>query len=615
MPLAKIQFQPGVNQEVSRYALEGGWYEADKVRFRAGFPEKIGGWARISTNTYDGICRGLFEWATLGSATYRAIGTHTHLYVEQGGQYFDITPVDVTNTLSTDPISVVASSDIVTITDANLNSLTSVGSRVIISGATAVSGITLDGEYTVVEVLTSTTFTVQAQTTAGATATGGGSSVQVDYLLTNGNDLQTSVTGWAAGAWSNGTWSYTVGGAPIRLWSFSNFGEDLIAAVRRDKIYYWSPSWGTNTRAVGLDTLGGASDTPLVNTHTLVSDTSRFMLVFGTNPFDNTSLYDRMLVRWSSQESLVDWTPSAVNQAGDIRLSYGTYISTAIQARQEVLVWTDQALYSMQYIGPPAVWSLNLISNNISIMSSNCATYVEGRAYWMGVDKFYTYDGSVKPMSSTLRKYVFSDINLAQREQCFVGVNEAFGEIWWFYPSKDSTEIDRYVIYNYLDNTWAPGTMGRTAWASNSANEYPIAATYINNVVQHEFGVDDNSGGITQPIASYIRSGEFDLEDGNNFMFVSRILPDIRFDGSTTDNPEIVMGMAPLQNPGAGYTNPLSTSSEHERMVTRTVDTYTGQINIRIRGRHAVFEISSDNVGVQWQLGIPRMDVRPDGKR
>lgn len=619
MPLQKLQLKPGVDRESTRYAAEGGWYEADKVRFRNGYPEKIGGWKQKSTSFFQGVCRSLMEWSTLGSAPYTAVGTHTHLQVERGGTYYDITPVVDSRTLGTDPIATVNASSIVTITDTSLNSAFKAGDRVIITGATAVGGVTLNGEYTIVEIVDVSTFTVDSLVTAGATATGGGATVLAEYLLPIGNDVQVNQYGWDAGTWSDGNWSNTSGGDPIRMWDYSAFGENLIAAVRGGGIYYWQPSDGTGVRATDIRDLPGSTNAPVVATHTLVSDVSRFVIVFGTNPFDNESQYDRMLIRWSAQESVIDWLPSATNQAGDIRLSTGAYIVTAVQSRQEILVWTDQALYSMQYIGPPAVWSTQLLSDNISIASNNSAIYVEGQVFWMGTDKFYTYDGSTKPLNSRLRKHVFDDINLDQREQFFVGLNEAFNEVWWFYCSDGSEVIDRYVIYNYVDQTWSMGTMSRTAWDNATINGYPIAATYSNNIVEHENGVDDQETTTAQPITAFARSAEFDLEDGDHFMFISRMIPDVRFDGSTAANPSVNMSMSALKNSGSGYNVPLSESSTHAGQVTRTVggtvEQFTQQLNIRIRGRQAMFEVSSNGLGVQWQLGAVRFDMRPDGRR
>jgi hypothetical protein len=404
----------------------------------------------------------------------------------------------------------------------------------------------------------------------------------------------------------------------LRLWSQFNFGEDLVFGPRGGAIYYWDASSGTNTRAINLTAIGGASDVPTVQNTILVSDVSRFVLAFGCNELGETA-QDPMLIRWSDQENAADWTPAATNQAGGLRLSRGSEIITALQSRQEILVFTDNAVYALQYLGPPAVWGATLLGDNTSIVSQNAATIASGVTFWMGVDKFYKYDGRVQTLRCDLRQHVFADINKDQYQQVFAGTNEGFNEVWWFYCSADSIAIDQYVIYNYLEDIWYYGSMGRTAWLDSGLRDYPIAATYLNNIVNHESGVDDNSTAMPAPITATITSAEFDLDDGHNFMFLYRVLPDITFRGSEAESPTARMYMQPLKNSGSGYTTPPSVGGENNRPITRTavlpVEEFTGQIFTRVRARQMSVTVESDGLGVTWQLGAPRLDLRPDGRR
>ena len=363
-------------------------------------------------------------------------------------------------------------------------------------------------------------------------------------------------------------------------------------------------------------------DVPRYQNWLLVSDASRFTIVFGTNDTGDTVL-DPMLVRWSDQEDPLQWTPLITNQAGSVRLSHGSRIVTAIQSRQEIVVWTDSTLYSLQYLGPPYVWSSQLLADNISIVGPNASAIASGAVYWMGVDKFYKYDGQTQTLRCDLREYIFSDINQGQYEQVFASTNEGFNEVWWFYCSADSPTIDKYVVYNYGEDIWYYGLMARTAWLDSGLRNYPIAATYqsatTGNLVNQEQGVDDNATATTLPIEAYISSSQFDIGDGHNFGFVWRILPDITFRGSTAASPQATMYLMPLQNSGSGYNNPSSVGGSDNGVVTRTavipVEQFTGQINTRVRGRQMAFKIASTAAGVTWQLGAPRMDIRPDGRR
>lgn len=614
MPLQKILFKPGVNREQTRYSTEGGWYESDKVRFRQGLPEKIGGWQRISTATFQGVCRSLWNWVTLGSVNLLGMGTNLKFYLEEGAAYNDITPLRATVAL-TDPFATVSGSPIVTVTDAAGGYLD--GDFVTFSGATAVGGLTIDGEYQITYT-TGITYTITAASNATSTATGGGS-VSAAYQINVGAAYAIPMTGWGAGTWGGGVWGTgLVSAESIRLWSQQNFGEDLIFGPRNGPIYYWDATGGVSTRGVLLSSLGGASDVPIQQSLILVSDINRFVFCFGTNDI-GTATVDPMLVRWSDQENAVNWTPAATNQAGSLRLSRGTEIVAASQARQEVLVWTNSSLYSLQYVGAPAVWSAQLVGENISVASQNCVAYANGVAYWMGKDKFYKYDGRTQPLRCDLRRFIFTDFNLEQYDQVFAGTNESFHEIWWFYCSSNVTDIDRYVVYNYVEDAWYYGTMARTAWLDSGLRDNPLAATYSYNLVNHEQGNDDNETATTQPINAYISSSQFDLDDGHKFMFIWRALPDMNFTGSDTGSPSATMSFLPLANSGSGYNSPTSQGGVNNGAITRSstvpVEEYTEQLNIRVRGRQLAVKIESTGTGVAWQLGTPRLDMRPDGRR
>ena len=713
MPIKKLILKAGVNRENTRYTNENGWYESEKIRFRQGTPEKIGGWQRISANTFVGVCRSLWNWVTLTGANLLGVGTSSRFYLEATGIYYDITPIATTIALGANPFATVNTTNAVTVTDIGFNP--QVGDFVIFSGVATFNGVTISGEYEVKTVPTNTTYTITSATTATGTGSGGGSVAFASYILHLGAATNVSFGGWGSNVWSSSNWGGIgyASTATLAIWSQWNFGQDLVFGPKQGKLYYWNASTavalatpttvtisnatpavvtltantstpiisgtavmfqttgalplplapytvyyatyvtattfklsssyanyvagtfintstagsGTHSlspRGIAVTDLAGASSVPIQQNIILVSDTSRFTFCFGANPYGSTT-YDPMTIRWSDQESVVEWAPAATNQAGEIRLSHGSSIVSVLQSRQEILTWTDAAVYSLQYLGPPSVWSSQLLSDNISIASMNAASYASGVAYWMGQDKFYKYDGRVQTLRCDLRQYIYSDINRTQFDQVFSGTNEGFNEVWWFYCSQDSTTIDKYVIYNYVEDLWYYGTMARTAWLDTALRNYPIAATYSNNLVYHEYGVDDNSTGTATAITASITSAQFDIDDGNNFAFVWRILPDLTFRGSVDGtSPSMYMQLLPLQSSGSGYNDPKSvggTDSTATQAITATqtypidVDKYTGQVNIRIRGRQMSIRVYSDTVGIQWQLGSPRIDIRMDGRR
>lgn len=721
MPLKKILFRPGVNRENTRYASEsiggsipgvnvaGGWYESEKVRFRSGTPEKIGGWSRISGGTFNGVCRSLWNWVTLTGLNLISVGTNTKYYIESGGIYYDITPIRDTTTagaLTFSAVTIAPFSSTITVNDTGHGCLP--GDFVTISGAAGLGGnitsTVLNQEYQIVTTPTANSYTITAKDLSGNTVTsnasdtgtGGASTIGV-YQINSGPAYQIPTVGWGSGTWSSGTWG-TSGGSvsSLRVWNQSNFGDDLVFGYRGGPMYYWTASLGLTTRGKLVSSLGGtvtltiaspcvitlnspltagtaiklattgalptgltAGNTyylinvvgltanlassvggtaitttgtqsgvqsissietvPIIQNFVYVSDTSRFVFAFGCNDYGSVT-QNPMLIRWSAQESVTDWWPAATNQAGSVLLSHGSEIVTAVQTRQEIVVFTDSSLYSLQYIGPPVVWQSQLLGDNISIISQNAAVVGSGKVYWMGAEKFYLYDGRVQTLDCDLRQYIFDDINLSQNQQVFAGTSEGFTEVWWFYCSANSTTVDKYVVFNYGENIWYYGTMARTAWLDSGLRPHPIAATYINNLVNHEVGVDDNATGTPVPIEASIASSEFDIDDGHNFGFVWRIIPDITFRGSTGIlTPQCTMTLLPLQNSGSGYNSPASVGGTSyasiQRIATAPVEEFTGQIYVRVRGRQMVFKIESTQLGTTWQLGAPRIDIKTDGRR
>jgi hypothetical protein len=720
MPLQKLQFRPGLNREGTDYSNEGGWYDGDKVRFRSGFPEKIGGWQQISNSQFNGVCRSIWIWADGDGGTgvlYIGLGTSSNYYIYQGGTYYDITPVVQTDTL-TNPFTG-NGTNVVTITDASYSP--SVGDSVYITSTAPVgagagwgvdpygtdswggyygSGVTISGEFTVTSVVSSTQYTITYP--VAVTGTGGGT-VTIAYKYPAGLDVYVTGNGWGAGPWSRGTWgsAYSSGiGEQLRLWSNDNFGADLVLAPRGGPIFYWQDSTGVSTPAQYLSSLAnstvaltdtgttfssgastitvsssaapniypymvitgthiaagtkvasnyvtGSTTVPITTPTTglssgnysfsyagafvptetyqvIASAIQEFVIAFGANPYSPNNAateFNPMLVRWSDQANAYQWVPETTNQSGEFMLTNGSFIMAARATRQEILVWTDSCLYSMQYLGAPYVWGFQVLMDNISIMSPNCAITVNNVTYWMGKDRFYMYSGRVEVLPCSLRQYIFDDINDDQAYQVFAGGNEAFNEVWWFYVSNSSggTEVDKYVVYNYLDRVWYYGTMGRTAWYQTGVVQYPVTADYNNRLLYQENGCDDNSTTTTQPIYSYVQSSDFDIGDGHNFGFVWRILPDVNFNGSTVNQPSVMMTVKPRENSGTAYgqaDKPQVQSSQNYATVPEyTIQQFTGQVYTRLRGRQMAFRIESSDVGVAWQLGSPRIDIRPDGRR
>lgn len=742
MPLQKLQFRPGLNREGTDYSNEGGWYDGDKIRFRSGYPEKIGGWTRLTNNQFIGVCRSMWNWVNLASANYLGLGTSKKYYIELGGVYNDITPVyhqSTTLGAPSGPFTAIDGSSTLTVVDAGYTP--EAGDWVTFSGASTLGGnitaLVLNQEYMIESVDTATSsYTITAKNpTSGAPVlanssdTGnGGATVTAAYQVPVGLDVYVVGDGWGSGPWggstapaiaalgnnpfsttsgsgtitvtqnshglSNGNFVVFAGalgfagiadttlnatyqisnvaantyditlpsgttanatttgggssvsvimqsaqygwggpnpgtgiGQQLRLWSNDNYGQDLAIAPRGGGIYYWKDSLGVTVRAQSLSTLSTAEGyqgqfVPHTTNAVSASSIQRFLIAMGANPYDPNdanTYFDPMLVRWSDQENPYQWVPEVINQSGEFRLSNGSYIVTYKNTRQEILVWTDSCLYSMQYVGPPYVWSFNILMDNISIMSPNSAVTVNNVTYWMGKDKFYMYSGRVETLPCALRQYIFEDINKDQAYQVFAGSNEGYNEVWWFYCSKNSNSVDKYVIYNYLDRVWYYGSMARTAWLESGIRQYPMAANYENRILYHESAVDDVSGLAPVPIRAYIQSSDFDIGDGHNFGFVWRILPDVNFNGSNVNKPSVTMTVRPRQNSGTPYSQAdspaVQSQDNYSKVSVYTIQQFDGQVYTRLRGRQMAFRIESDGLGVAWQLGTPRLDIRPDGRR
>jgi hypothetical protein len=811
MPLQKLEFRPGLNREGTDYANEGGWFDGDKIRFRSGFPEKLGGWTQYATYQFIGTARSLWNWYNITGANYLGIGTTDKYYISNsiGGLYYDVTPIYETNAFpypatSTNGFIATNNSAVITVADSSYTDA-SVGDYINISNSTGlggnITGAVLNKEYVIASISGGTTYTIVAYSTqanAGSfvvgtqytiqylgstnwnaaagttgvsyiigsiftavtvgtgsglagvivranssdTGNGGGISallpVTIKYQYPIGLNTFTTSDGWGTGPWpdyntvtltnpftaasigtstititqaahglatgdfvyilsmsgtmcgiaaarvsphafqitNTGTNTYTInasfgnstnitlstaasGGTVVieykltgdtrawstpfvtstttgvtqqlRIWSNDNYGTDLVIAPRGGPIFYWEAANGVSTRAVALSSIAGASDVPIATNQALAASIQQFIIALGADSYaDVTPTFNPMLVRWSDQANQFNWTPAVTNQAGEFALSNGSYIVTGKTTRQEILVWTDSCLYSMQYLGAPYVWGFNVLMDNISIMSPSSAVTVNNVTYWMGVDKFYMYSGRVETLPCSLRQYVFNNINLDQNFQVFSGSNEGYNEVWWFYCSSNSNTIDKYVIYNYLDRVWYYGNMARTAWLDSGIIQNPVAADYNNRILNHEVGVDDAATATVQPINAYVQSSDFDIGDGHNFGFVWRILPDINFNGSIVTNPQVTMTVVPRQNSGSAYgtANNPSVISAGGSATTQGAPTpysptqqsyniqqFTGQVYTRLRGRQLSFRIESTGQGIAWQLGCPRIDIRPDGRR
>jgi len=613
MALSRLQFKPGLNRDQTNYAGEGGYYECDKVRFRSSFPQKIGGWLRYGTFTLAGICRQMFNYITTNLDNIMAYGTTEKLYLEVGENLIDITPLRATFTSPATNNCFATTIGLTTVT-VNINGHgAAVEDWVTFSGVVGpVNGIPtseLNAEFQVVTA-SSNSFTITVATAATSTGAGGGTNITAAFQINAGVSVVFYGYGWGAGVWGRSGWgsgSIVPYVARQADWFMDNLDNDLVANVREGPIYYWEYDAVFSTRAVLLSSLPGATDVPTQAQQILVSQNDKHLLCFGSTPFGGGS-FDPLLIRWANQDEPTNWTPAPTNTAGFLRVSRGSRIIRALPTRQEILVWTDSHLYSMQFTGTTDVFSLQEYADNISIMSPRACISANNVTYWMGTEKFYAYSGRVETLPCTIRNYVFNDFNYDEAIQVVCGTNEQWHEVWWFYPSASSNTNDRYVIYNYLERVWYYGNLARTAWLDSPLRQYPQAVGG-NFVYNHEQGLNDD----TLPMTSFITTNDFDLQDGDQLILIKRIIPDVDFNGSTATAPKVMMTMKPRNFPGSNYSN--TNEPDVERSTTVPIEQYTEQIFIRARARQMGFKITSEDLNVQWQLGAPRLDGRPDGKR
>ena len=625
MPLVKLKFRPGINRDVTSYSNESGWVNGDKIRFRMGFPEKIGGWEKLTEQTYQGTARALHNWLGLDGSDFLGIGTHLKYYIEEGGAFYDITPIRAT---TTNGITFSASDGSTTITATDSSHGASLGDFVTIADAVSLGGTVtatvLNAEHQITSVPTANTFTFEVSSAANSSDSGnGGSAADAVYQISVGLDTQIGGTGWGAGVWGRGTWNSgadltTIG--VLRLWSHDNFGEDLLINPRNGAIYFWDKSNGLTTRAIELSTAAtNTANVPSLVTQVMVSDTDRHVIAFGCDAIGGGGVQDPLLIRFASQETLTDWTPTATNTAGDLRIGSGSKFIRAIQTKREIVIWTDSSLHSMRFIGPPFTFGITPIASNITIAGPNAAVAIEDIIVWMGKNCFYIYDGRVKQIPCTVKEEVFFNLNNAQLDKIYAGVNAEFGEIIWLYPSDTNSvanggngQNDKYVIYNYNEQLWYYGTINRDAWLDRGLRKFPIA-TGSNYLYNHEKGYDDDGSAL----AASIESSQIDIGDGDRFAFISRLIPDLTFNGSAADNPSVNITVEGRNFPGGDYLQSDTSAVTRTAVSTSTVpfEQWTNKADIRVRGRSFNFLIASSDTGVRWRLGSPRVDARPDGRR
>lgn len=630
MPFQKLQFKPGVNRDQTNYTNEGGWYECDKIRFRSSMPEKIGGWLKATPEFMLGVCRQMFGWITSYADNFLACGTNKKVYIEVGGYFYDITPLRASVPTLTTPTTdncITTTNGSSTVTIIAVGSDADVGNYVDISGATAVGGISatiLNATHEVQTVINVDAFTIIVGATATSSATGGGTAIDLDFEIDVGNASTTLGYGWGTFTWSGGFGWGLASPAPVDLpqqdWWFDQFDNNLVMNIRNGAIYYWergtvaTPDTALATRAFLLEDLSGAADVPNKAMQTLVSQNDRHLLAFGCQPYaGSASDFDPLLIRWASQDDPGMWTPQVTNSAGFIRVSRGSQIVRAVPTKQEILVFTEATLSSLQFTGTSDVFSLQEIGDNLSIIGPRAVTVVNNMTFWMGLEKFYVYTGRVETLPCTLRNHVFNNINLDQTDQIVCGTNEGWNEVWWMYPTANSNVNNAYVIYNHLERIWYYGTIERTAWLDSPLRQYPQAiysdqAAELSYLYDHENGTNDD----TLPMTAYIQSSDFDLMDGDQFMLTRRIIPDVNFEGSTATNPEVNFVVRPRNFPGSSF---YSNASNTQRVIQTTVNQFTNEVFMRTRARQVALKVESSDLNTQWQLGSPRLDMRPDGKR
>ena len=630
MPLTKLQFRPGINREITSYSNEGGWYDCDMVRFRYGVPEKIGGWQQDSSSTFLGTCRALHTYVSLAGSVYTGVGTNLKYYIYLGGTFNDITPLRSTTSAGDVTFSATNGSSTITATDTSHGAVAN--DFVTFSGAATLGGLVtaavLNQEYQIATIVNANSYTFTAKDTSGNEVTanasdsgnGGGSTVG-KYQINTGLNSTVFGTGWGTGTWGRGTWgssSTPTVSDTLRLWSHDNFGEDLIFNVRDGGIYYWDTSAKTlgTDRAVTLASLDTDSAIPTIAKQVLVSDRDRHIVAFGCDGETTIGTQDPLLIRFSDAESTTTWNALATNSAGELRVGSGSEIICAVETRQQIIVFTDSSLHAMQFLGPPFTFGISQLSENITIMGPMAAKAVDDTIFWMGQEDFYVFDGRVQKLPCAVRSYIFDDFNTAQNQKVFAALNSTFDEVWWFYPSGDSTEIDKYVIYNYQEQAWSYGSLARTAWLDRGINDYPLATGTDYYLYDHEFGLDDGSTNPPSAISSHVESSQVDIGDGEQFVFIRRLIPDVTFGGSTATSPAATFTLKTRNFPGGAYlSSDDSTVTQSEAATSTVVEQFTTQAFVRLRGRSFALRVASSAEQVQWRLGSPRVDIRPDGRQ
>ena len=620
MPFTKLQFRPGINREVTSHTNEGGWQDCDKIRFRSGFPETIGGWERLTDGAFLGVCRNLHTWVTLSNESYVSVGTHLKHYLVRGTSFFDITPIRDTTAAGDVTFSATTGSTTLTVSDTGHGAL--LNDFVTFSGAVSLGGVVtapvLNAEHQITRIVDANSYEVELSVAANASDTGnGGASVVGTYQVSVGLESAAFGDGWGADPWAAGGWGSaadtSVAGAQLRLWSADNYGEDLFFCARNGGVFYWDASTGAAVRGVALEDLAGANRAPTIARVVMTSDRDRHALAFGCDDEFSSGTQDPLLIRFSDQEDITDWETRADNTAGSLRVSSGSGIITAVKTRQQVLVFTDVSLHAMQYVGAPFTFGLTEISANITIAGPQSAVAVNDSVFWMGEGDFYIYDGRVRKLPCTVREYVFSRLDIAQAQKVTAAHNAEHSEVWWFYQSTDGTENDSYVVYNYEQNIWYYGTLERTAWQQRGIFGFSIAAAPDGYLYYHEIGINDGSTNPSSAIHAYIESSPVDMGEGDKYMFASHIIPDITF-RSSTGTPSVTMTIKARDWPGDGFL-----AKEEDNPVTRTatlpVEKFTRDIDIRLRGRSMSLRVESNERNTAWRLGTPRIDVRSDGRR
>ena len=624
MAFTKLQFRPGINRETTSYTNEGGWYDCDKIRFRYGVPEKIGGWSSISTNTFLGTCRALHPWVALDGTQFMGVGTNLKYYIEEGGSLNDITPIRLTTSAGDVTFAATNGSAVITATETGHGAIQ--GDFVTFTDAVSLGGTitaeVLNQEYQITDIVNANSykFTATAAANGSDTGNGGGATVAA-YQIHVGLDTSVGGSGWGAGTWGRLTWgsasSLLAAGAQLRLWSHDNFGEDLLINDRDGGIYYWdrSDSSSSFVRAVALSDESSDTGTPTLAKQVLVSDVDKHVIVFGCDPQKDIGTQDPLLIRFSDQESLTTWTATSTNTAGSLRVGSGSEIVCAVETKQQVIVFTDKSVHAMQFLGPPYTFGIRQISGNTTIVGPNSAKAIDDTVFWMGDREFYVYDGGVKKLPCTVKSYVFNDFNSSQGLKVFAALNSSYGEVWWFYCSASSSEIDKYVIFNYEESVWTYGNLSRTAWVDRGITTFPIASGG-NTLFYQEFGLDDGSTTPNSAISAYIESSQLDVGDGDRFVYVSKLIPDITFDGSTSTNPAVTFTLQTRNNPGGAYLQTDSNAVTQSVAATSTVvEQFTQEVDVRLRGRSFAIKVSNSDAQNQWRLGTPRVEVRTDGRR